>query len=193
MFSVFKNPFFLMFIVVTAVFGYLMWHTITDRIALKRSLFIINQKLAQDNILLNSKVNNLTERNDTARRLLGDVFGRGMTSFTTARITVTVTAYTASVDETNDDPHHTAYMTPSRIGIVALSRDLRIGCGLDRGDVIILKGYGAFMVEDKMSTHKNKGTDHPTEIRATVDILHATKKAAKLFGVKRAVEMTFVY
>jgi 3D (Asp-Asp-Asp) domain-containing protein len=95
---------------------------------------------------------------------------------------VTVSAYTASEDECDSSPELTAHMTPSRIGTVAVSRDILKKLGLHLGQTIVLPTYGAFMIEDVMNERW----------KMRVDILHATKKAAKLFGVKYRVPMVWI-
>lgn len=87
---------------------------------------------------------------------------------------VTVTAYTASPEETNSEPWFTADMSLSRVGMIAVSRDLLNVYGLEYGDTVILDGYGAFMVHDTMNKRYNK----------RVDIMMAHKKSAIKFGVR---------
>ena len=87
-------------------------------------------------------------------------------------IPVEVTAYTASPDETNGEPWLTADMTPSRIGLLAVSRDLLDDVGLTYGQLVILEGLGVFKVRDTMNKRFSR----------RVDILMAHKKAARLFG-----------
>jgi len=124
-----------------------------------------------------------------ARDLLSKVFNRDMSHFRTGTMKVTLTAYSAVPRETNSQPEITAYNVPSRIGLVAISRDLE--AVLSPGEVILLPNYGVFKVQDRMSTHKHKGTN-PTPIVRTVDILHATPQAAKLFGVKKHEPLIFI-
>ncbi|RLG18751.1 hypothetical protein DRN75_00870 [Nanoarchaeota archaeon] len=124
-----------------------------------------------------------------ARELLSKVFNRDMSNFQTATMDVTLTAYSATVAETNNRPEVTAYMVPSRIGIVAVSRDLE--AVFSPGELILLPNYGLFKIQDRMSTHKHKGTN-PVPITNTIDILHATPKAARLFGVKKHEPLIFI-
>ncbi len=112
----------------------------------------------------------LQGKNNQARKLLSEIFGRDMTSFSVASTTVTVTAYSARPEETDSTPDFTADLTNSRIGLLAVSRDLLDY--VDYGQVVILPGYGAFRVSDTMNKRfKNR-----------VDILHSSPRSAKLFG-----------
>jgi len=87
---------------------------------------------------------------------------------------VTATAYTASVEECDSTPETTASNNPSRIGTLAVSRDLEV-LGLTLGKVIIVEGLGPMMIEDRMNSRwKNR-----------IDILHANKEAAKLFAKQK--------
>jgi 3D (Asp-Asp-Asp) domain-containing protein len=83
---------------------------------------------------------------------------------------VTITAYSARVQECDSTPELTADSTPSRIGLLAVSRDLLEV--FDYGDRVLLEDYGIFEVRDTMN---ERFTDR-------VDILHATPEAARLFG-----------
>jgi hypothetical protein len=146
----------------------------------KRRTFLNTQLIIQEDKLRRDK------------KLLETIFRQPMDTYHIGEITVTVSAYTASIDETNDNPHQTADMTPSRIGLVAVSQDLYYELGLKKGDTIILPAFGAFRIHDTMSTHKRKNTANPIPIRRSIDILHATKKAAKLFGVKHDQKLYFI-
>jgi 3D (Asp-Asp-Asp) domain-containing protein len=108
-------------------------------------------------------------------KLLSQVFGYvPSNSFSTP---VTVTAYSARPQETNSEPWFTADMTPSRVGLLAVSRDLLYEIGLQYGQTVILEGLGVFKVRDTMNER----------FRRRVDILMAHHKAAKLFGKREAV------
>ena len=114
--------------------------------------------------------------------LLEMVFNQPLKDLHIFSTTVTLSAYTASVDETNENPHLTATMTPSRIGLAAVSRDLIEAYGLHRGQTIILPPYGAFQVQDVMNARW----------KLRIDLLHATKKAARLFGVKPNMKVIWI-
>ena len=95
-------------------------------------------------------------------------------------MTVTATAYTARKEECNAQPWITASGTPSRVGVIAVSRDME-ELGIGMGDVVIIKGMGLFRVEDRMNKRWEK----------RVDILHANLQAAKLFAKKKVEIMWF--
>lgn len=94
---------------------------------------------------------------------------------------VTVTAYSARPEETNSEPWVTADMSPSRVGMLAVSRDLLHEVGLEYGEVVILEGLGAFKVRDTMNKR----------FKRRVDILMAHPRAAIMFG-KREAMLTWV-
>jgi 3D (Asp-Asp-Asp) domain-containing protein len=137
----------------------------------------ISKKLEQTIVELEDAL----EDNSKARRLLSTVFGRDMSSFSLASTTVTVTAYSATESETDDTPDLTADMSNSRIGLIAVSRDML--SYLDYGQVVVLPPYGIFRVSDTMNprfTHR-------------VDILHSSKRSAKLFGRHDGKKIIWVF
>jgi len=93
---------------------------------------------------------------------------------------VTATAYSARKEECNAQPWITASGTPSRVGVVAVSRDLE-ELGVQLGDFVIIKGMGLFRVEDRMNKRWKK----------RIDILHANVEAARIFS-KRKVEIMWL-
>lgn len=95
---------------------------------------------------------------------------------------VTVTAYTARVQECDSTPWVTANMTPSRPGILAVSRDLEHELGIKFGDTVWLEGLGFYVVADRMNARWTR----------RVDILHASLKAAKRFSTRENVTMTWL-
>lgn len=94
---------------------------------------------------------------------------------------VTITAYSARKEECNNDPHVTASGRPSRVGMLAISRDLRDELGIHFGQTVWLKGLGQFKVCDLMNAR----------FKRRVDILHATAEAAKKFGSREGTIMWF--
>jgi len=94
---------------------------------------------------------------------------------------VTVTAYSARAEETNSEPWYTADMTLSRVGILAVSRDILDELGIEYGDTVILGEYGTFKVHDTMNKRFHR----------RVDILMGNKKAAELFGIKKKIKLTW--
>jgi 3D (Asp-Asp-Asp) domain-containing protein len=96
-------------------------------------------------------------------------------------IPVTVTAYSARRAETNSEPWWTADMTLSRVGILAVSRDILNELGLEYGQTVILGNYGVFKVHDTMNKRFTR----------RVDILMANQKAALKFGLKKDIKLTW--
>jgi len=86
-----------------------------------------------------------------------------------------VTAYTASVEETDDTPFITASNQQVRVGICALSRDIEKDFGLKFGDEIIIEGLGKFEFQDRMNKRLKKH----------VDIFMSSKFEAFKFGRKK--------
>lgn len=85
---------------------------------------------------------------------------------------VWVTAYSSSLDETDDTPLETASRTGARKGVVA-ANFLPFGTEIKIPEFF---GDRIFCVEDRM--HKRR--------KNFVDIWMPTKRAAKKFGIKRA-------
>ncbi len=99
-------------------------------------------------------------------------------------MTVTVTAYSPSVDETDSTPHTTASNRRVRDGICALSRDIEKEFDLKFGDMIYLyfkEGIEICEFQDRMNLR----------IRKTVDLFIWWKRAALRFGVIENVGMGF--
>jgi 3D (Asp-Asp-Asp) domain-containing protein len=114
--------------------------------------------------------------------ILSDAFNTRVTRDTLVfSKTVTATGYTAREEECNSEPWITASGRPSRVGGIAVSRDLQ-AMGLTKGKLIIIKNMGLFKVEDLTAEMKRKNTDNPVPITNTIDILHAHVKAAEIFG-----------
>jgi 3D (Asp-Asp-Asp) domain-containing protein len=116
---------------------------------------------------------------DRMRNTLELVFNqpieRGMPTCT---IPVTVTAYSAQdAKETNAEFWYTADMSPARVGIIAISRDLQNEVGLKMGQRVLLPNYGVFEIRDLMNKR----------FKRRVDVLMASRKAANLFGIKEEV------
>ena len=115
----------------------------------------------------------IIKQDDRAVNLLSQIMGQDCTDITIFETTVTATAYTAVAEECDSTPEVTANMTPSRIGLLALSRDLLQSIPL--GSRVIIPELGVFVACDKMNKR----------FKTSIDILHANKKAAKLFGKKK--------
>ena len=84
---------------------------------------------------------------------------------------LTVTAYTASRNETDSTPQITAAITKVKPYDVAVSRDL-FWRGWAFGKKIYIEGHGVFRIVDLMNPR----------YRERVDIYLGTKKAARKFG-----------
>ena len=91
-----------------------------------------------------------------------------------------VTAYTPSLDETDDDPTITAAMLKVKPGMVAVSRDL-FKQGWTFGKKIYVEGMGIYMIADLMDDRWEK----------RIDILFFDKKEANHFG-KRSLTVALL-
>lgn len=72
--------------------------------------------------------------------------------------TLTVTAYSPRVSETDDTPFSTATNRPVRSGIIAVSRDL-FDSGWVFGRKVYIKSYGIFTIDDLMAKSKRNQID----------------------------------
>lgn len=122
----------------------------------------------------------IVEHDTRATELLSTIMGIDCTDFIRFSKKVTLSAYTARVEECDATPEVTADLTPSRMGLIALSKDLFTV--LSYGDMVIIPPYGVFKVADRMN---DRWTNR-------IDILHANVKAAKLFGVKEHREIIWL-
>lgn len=113
--------------------------------------------------------------------LLAEIFGHPVGDRPVFSMTLTATGYSARKEECDSTPEVTASMTPSRVGVIAISRDLEANVGLKMGQMVVIKGMGLFRVEDRM----NKRWE------GRIDILHGNPEAARLFG-KREVEILWI-
>lgn len=120
--------------------------------------------------------------------LLEDIFDTNMDNYSEYSLDVTLTAYSASVDECDATPEVTASGEPSRVGLVALSPDLYEDTTIKHGSSVLLfhdgECLGLFKVEDNTSSYKRKNTKKPIKIERTVDILHGNKEAAIRWGIR---------
>jgi 3D (Asp-Asp-Asp) domain-containing protein len=82
---------------------------------------------------------------------------------------LTVTGYSSSYDETDNDPWTTAYNTPARDGVVA-SNILPFGTKIKIPEIF---GDKVFIIEDKMNSRHN----------TNLDIWFPTKEGALNFGI----------
>lgn len=89
---------------------------------------------------------------------------------------VTITAYTPSINECDNDPQHTAIMTKPRPGTIAVSRDL-LEAGWTFGKRVWIKNHGVFVINDLMNKRYKK----------RIDIVMFDKNQAIQFGKRESV------
>jgi 3D (Asp-Asp-Asp) domain-containing protein len=89
---------------------------------------------------------------------------------------VTITAYTPSTNECDNDPLHTAIMTKPRPGTIAVSRDL-LEAGWTFGKRVWIKNHGVFVINDLMNKRYKK----------RIDIVMFDKNQAIQFGKRESV------
>ena len=79
------------------------------------------------------------------------------------RVSITVTGYSSTADQTDDSPLITAMNTIVHPGMLALSRDLlrefTPGAPFHFGDIVELEGLGVFTVEDTMNPRYSQRAD----------------------------------
>jgi 3D (Asp-Asp-Asp) domain-containing protein len=121
-----------------------------------------------------------TQVNKKLRFFLSEAFDTEYVSQPVYTKKVTATAYTAREAETNSEPWITANGRPSRVGGLAVSRDLEV-LGINLGDMVVIKGMGLFRVEDRMNKRFTN----------RIDILHANLKAARIFA-KQELEIMWI-
>lgn len=96
-------------------------------------------------------------------------------------VPVVATGYSSTVWQTDSTPFTTAANTPTRQGIVALSRDLltryNAGAPFSFGDVVTISGVGDFIVEDSMHDRW----------RRRVDVWFPSRSAAVSFGRREVI------
>lgn len=107
-----------------------------------------------------------------ALTLLEDCFGGPFDLEEIKTTTVTITAYSSTVDQCDKTPHITASNKPVRVGILAVSVDLLEELGLSFGQRVLIPGYGLFEIQDTMHTRW----------RRRVDIWESDREAARRFG-----------
>ena len=125
-------------------------------------------------------INNQSQTIAALEDILSHAIGQEYRGQPFSTMAVTATAYTAREEECNSEPWITASGTPSRVGVIAVSRDME-KLGIRLGDLVIIKGMGLFRVEDRMNKRWSK----------RIDILHANLKAARKFA-KRKVEIMWL-
>jgi len=83
-----------------------------------------------------------------------------------------ITAYSSSIDETDNTPSVTAYNTQTREGIVACN-------WLEKGTKTYIEGLGWFVAEDRLSDKMARRYGYDV-----IDIWMPSKKEAIEFGIK---------
>lgn len=121
------------------------------------------------------------EKLEKSQFILSTIFGDNVLDKPVLSTKVTATAYSARKEECDATPWFTASMTLSRVGVIAVSRDLEKEFGLSMGDFVFIPDYGLFRIEDRMNPRWTK----------RIDILHANKEAARRFG-KRELEIIWI-
>ncbi|MEJ2719871.1 MAG: hypothetical protein P8181_01845 [bacterium] len=103
----------------------------------------------------------LDEQDRLTERLLDS--GAVIYSGNKVQVKVVATGYTSSIFETDTTPYITAANTPTREGILALSRDLlreyTPGAPFSFGDRVHVSGFGDFLVEDVMNARWSNRAD----------------------------------
>lgn len=110
-----------------------------------------------------------------AKSIISKAFNQKVGKLNTFEIPVTITGYSARTEECDSTPWVTADGTLSRVGVLAVSRDLLTDVGLRMGQRVLLADYGVFEIRDKMNKRFTN----------RVDILFAHPVAALKFGVKK--------
>ncbi|MDH3217854.1 MAG: 3D domain-containing protein, partial [Candidatus Krumholzibacteria bacterium] len=99
-------------------------------------------------------------------------------------VKVVATGYSSSIRETDSTPFITASNTQTRLGILAMSRDLlkryTAGAPFDFGDHVHVPGLGEFIVEDSMNSRWNN----------RIDIWFPSRMDALRFGIKEVYVKT---
>lgn len=130
---------------------------------------------------MEEKIAEIKMKKDKKEELLKKIFGTSVKNKPIFSLPVTATGYTARKEECDENPETTASGTPSRVGVIAISRDLENEIGLSLGQFVLIEGMGLFKIEDRMNKRWKR----------RIDILHGNLKAAQLFGTKK-VEITWV-
>ena len=122
---------------------------------------------------------------ESAARLISRIFNLDEVPerITSLSMRVTVSAYTARAEECDITPEVTADMTPSRVGVLAVSPDMLREGRVSYGDTVALiddgEFLGVFVIHDTMNRRYTN----------RVDILHGNVRAALLFGIRHNVEL----
>jgi len=112
-----------------------------------------------------------------AQDVLSEVFGKDWNQSTLNAAEVTVTAYQSKPEQTDSTPWETASGQSVLTGRIAVSRDLNIPFGT----IVHLKGYGSFVIADRMNARFTKSVDIWTGIDNKSVQLHGTQKTTMLW------------
>lgn len=100
-------------------------------------------------------------------------------------IPVTMTSYSSTVSQTDEDPFTTAWGTTPRPGVIALSRDLlreyTPGAPFRYGDRVFIDGHGEFIVEDTMHQRWTRRVD--LWAKNDLDAIHFGRRRGRLHAV----------
>jgi len=127
---------------------------------------------------LQSSMHDLIEEQSRLTRLLLNE-GHTIRQGDQMMVKVVVTGYSSSIRETDSTPFITAANTPTREGVLALSRDLLTrytpGAPFSFGDRVEIPGVGYFIVEDSMNARWSN----------RADIWFSSRTDALRFGVRQ--------
>jgi 3D (Asp-Asp-Asp) domain-containing protein len=155
-------------------------HERARRLELQRAYRTLTTGSTAEISVLRRQMGDLIAEQAELRELLFDA-GYAVYSENELAIPVVATGYSSTVIETDDTPFITAWNTPTRDGVLALSRDLlrryTPAAPFDFGDTVVITGIGEFMVEDSM---------HP-RWRRRVDIWFASRTEAFRFGRREVI------
>ncbi len=143
----------------------------SHNVAQSRAYRTLSLVAATESAFLESSVRELLSQQS---RLTAILLDNGHTIRHGDEITVKVvaTGYSSSVRETDSTPFITAANTPTRTGILALSRDLldryTPGAPFSFGDYVHISGLGDFLVEDSMNARWDNRADiwFPSRVEA---------------------------
>lgn len=151
-------------IVIAAVLtpSLLFLHERSLRIAQQSQLRYIATTVSSQNSALQATLHDLFSERVQLRSLLLDA-GYQVETPRELHIKVAATGYSSSPLETDTTPYITASNTPTRPGIIALSRDLlqpyTPNAPFAFGDRVWLDGVGEFIVEDSMNGRWERSAD----------------------------------
>lgn len=132
---------------------------------------------ASETSFLTSSLRDLLEEQEMLRTLLLND-GYVVHSGPRIQVKVVATGYSSTIFETDSTPFTTASNTRTRVGILALSRDLLSeytpGAPFSFGDQVHISGLGEFLIEDSMNARW----------RNRADVWFRSRDEALRFGVR---------